>query len=184
MSIWIWLSIDTVSTLYNQWNLPISIKIQNWEDLKKFMNQNKDTIIVIIYFIIMWIIFMRSKISIWVWDNKIINILLKLFFVPFTAIQTAIIIYAITSSNELFFVENIIKWANNFKENIIIYYSILLIPIFLILPWILVIFFSLDFSIKSNPQNNNWWKKNSLFSWWKKKTVENNTESEKWEEHH
>lgn len=117
--------------------------LQNIEQIKAFLIDNKIFILLGIYFIFLIIIFAKSNINVWWKKSKFVRVLLSLIFAPLAVISIMVTLEVAILGIKIFSVEWLYTLADQFGVNQIMYYFIILTPVWLILPWLMTIIFSL-----------------------------------------
>lgn len=173
--------------IWNYLLIVISIWLNIWIDiLIFFIDQNiihlsspdkiinnllnlKSILIIFIYFILLVLIFYKSNLGITFDINKFFKFLLTLFFAPLAIISILTSLSIAVLWTKLLNSKWIIELATQFKNNIIVYYLILLFPLWLILPGLITIVAStnislpkikLNFNLKRKKQETNEEEKN------------------------
>lgn len=173
IALWIELWFQIMSDILIQNQQLFIQSLWNIEELTILIKSNDTAIILIIYLIILILIFTRSKISIWLTQNKFAGFTFKLIFAPLTIINFITTMLLIRHWDMILSKNILYQYANSFHNNILIYYMILLTPLWLIIPWLITILFSFDYSFFKKWASSNWgMKKFSIF--WKSKQQDPN----------
>lgn len=134
----------------------LNINFENQEDINKIIREKKTIVILFIYFLVLLTIFSKSKINSWIWSNKFANIIFKLIIVPLAAINLITTMEILYIWPSLLYSENIIKYSTVFTNDILLRYWILLIPLWLCLPWIAIVLVTIRFRLFGNKWHKKW----------------------------
>lgn len=157
--IWIALAlhtgIDFISMLLETHNLSY---INNQEDLKTMLDEYKKWIILAVYLLFLILIFTKSKIDIGVGENRMIKIIIWIIFTPLTVISVIKSLCIVIFGVDVIETEKLQEFANEFEDESLVYYFLMFMPLWIILPAVMALFFSTEIKLRrknnQNQENN------------------------------
>ena len=134
-------SIDsTINVLSNSW-------------FSNFLSDSKSIIILIVYAILLFLVYHKSKISINIPQDQIMQKSLYLIFVPLTVFSMCLTILIIFLWSDLFNYVSLVNFANWFSQNLYLQTFIIYIPYWLLIHWFLTIFVTSRFWSRFDPDS-------------------------------
>lgn len=127
-------------------------KISN---LSNFLIEYNVIINLIIYFLILIVIFSKSEMWVIMPWNKVAKILFKTIFSPLTLLSTFVALEIIIFWYKIFEINSLLNIMQDMNVSENLYYFFLFNPIWIILPWITTIIFSIRLNLNFNIKK--WW---------------------------
>ncbi len=126
-------SIDlTINTMWNSW-------------FAKFLQDGKSTIILIMYAVLLFLIYHKSKISIDIPSDQIMQKSLYLIFVPLTVLSMCLTLEIILLWTSLLSYKSLLSVAQWFSKSVYLQQFIINTPYWILLHWLATIFITSEF---------------------------------------
>lgn len=130
--------------------LSIDMLIKNMQEswFTKFLVEWKSVIIIILYALLLFLIYRKSKINIYISSDQIMQKSLYLLFVPFTVLSMCLTLEIILLGTNILSYESLLNIAQEFSKNIYLQQFIVNTPYLVLLHGLITVLITSEFKMR------------------------------------
>lgn len=166
-AVWIWLDKIIRLIIWNYLVSSMCLSVGNWINiLINYLNENPDSVFnqidsiqeyllkwkpyinLSLYFIILILLLSRSRIGYNI-NNKILRFIFTILLAPLAVFSLIVSLCITVIWNKFLDYDYMMQFASTYQSSPWVYKFIIFTPLWIILPWIVLILFSLDLSLPS-----------------------------------